>query len=313
MQQPRTLSLVWRRNILEMVLEAYFIREVLLGQIGRPLRTVVIESNAPMPYLDDALYVSFGPELAGHLRAARARGVKNIGVLHMADEHGDHDRGFYGDAGYVLRNYWFKHALVPPNPQSLGVMWVPNGYANGFGPINAQNLPGTAERKIMGFFSGALSGRTLLQERQDMVQTIQQAKLPFLVGATPGFAMGLKPITYAAFLCSTRFGLVPGGNSPETIRLYEVLEAGAIPIMLKSAVVTAPDGFNNPPFLLLDRWADLPAAYAPYADADAPRVIDVIEEKRLAVLDWWIGFKELQQKRIKDLIDRSFERAHGHK
>ncbi len=104
---------------------------------------------------------------------------------------------------------------------------------------------------------------------------------------------------------------MPAGNSPETIRLYDALEAGAIPIMLKSAFVSAPGALNNPPFLLLDTWNDLPAAYAPYADAMAPDVIATIEQQRQQVFNWWRDFKAAQQQKVRDLIERSFARAYG--
>ncbi|MBX9775508.1 MAG: glycosyltransferase family 47 protein [Xanthobacteraceae bacterium] len=309
MNSRQPLTLLWLRPTLESVLEGYFIKEVLLAEIGRPIRTVVIEASASIPFLNDVLVVSLGANLAGYLQEARAKGFRNIGLLHMADELGDHDRSFYAHADYVLRNYWFKDAIVPPNPQSLGVLWIPNGYRTGVGPISTQTMLSTVDRKIMGFFSGVLQGRSRLEERQQMAQAVTSAKLPFLVGGTPGFGQGLGPVAYAAYLCMSRFALVPGGNSPETIRLYDALEAGAIPIMLRSAFVGAPDALNNPPFLLLDSWSELPAAYAPFADANSPQVISTIEAKRQDVMAWWQSFKASHQQRLKELIDRSFARA----
>lgn len=307
----RVLNLVWTRKTLDYVPEAYFIKEILLAEICRPIRPVLVEDGAPFPFFDDALLISFGPELAGYLKEARARGCVNLGLLHMADEHGDHDRSFYDLSDYVLRHYWFKHTLVLPQPQSLGVVWIPNGYATGVGPIMPQTMLSAAERTVMGYFSGALEARTLSDERKQMVRTIREAKLPFVINETPGFAQGLKPVVYAAILSTTRFGLVPGGNSPETIRLYEVLEAGAIPIMLKSPFVTSPDALANPPFILLNNWSELPAAYAPYANAMSPHVIAAVETKRQEVFEWWTRFKATQQRRVKELIDRSFARIYG--
>lgn len=311
MNSRQPLTLLWHRPTLETVLEGYFIKEVLLAEIDRPIRTVVIEANAPMPFFSDALVVSFGPSLAGYLKEARAQGFKNIGLLHMADELGDHDRSFYGSVDYVLRHYWFKDAFVPPNAQSLGVHWIPNGYRTGVGPIATQTMLSVGDRKITGFFSGVIEGRTLLEERRQMVQAVTDAKLPFLVAGTPGFGQGLGPVCYAAFLCMSRFALVPAGNSPETIRLYDALEAGAIPVMLRSAFVSAPDALDNPPFLLLDSWSELAAAYAPYANADAPQVVAAIEAKRIEVLAWWQSFKAKQQRQLKELIDRSFDRTNA--
>jgi hypothetical protein len=306
----RPLNLVWPRQTLEVILEGYFIKEVLLSEIGRPIRSIVVEANAPFPFLNDALVVSFSNHLSGYLKEARSRGFINLGLLHMADEHGVHDRSFYASADYVFRHYWHEQALVPP-PNSLGVMWIPNGYRTGVGPIAPQTMPTTVDRRIMGFFSGVVRGRTLSDERQQMVGAIQAGKLPFLVNETSGFGQGLGPMAYAGYLSMTRFGLAPAGNSPETIRLYEVLEAGAIPVALKSPFLATSDALGNPPFVLLNNWSELPAFYAPYANATDPKVLDEIEGRRYDVYNWWKAFKALQQRRVKELIDRSFARAYG--
>ena len=63
--------------------------------------------------------------------------------------------------------------------------------------------------------------------------------------------------------------------------------------------------------MLLDNWSELPAAYAPYAEATKPDVIEELEEKRRTVVAWWTQFKATQQRRVKDLVDRSFARTHG--
>lgn len=311
MQTAAPLNVIWNRATLDAVLEGQFIREVLLAEIGRPIRMMAFQPDDQMPFYNDALVVSFDNEFAGYLAAARKRGCKNIGLFHMADELGQHDRGFYANADYVLRNYWFEDALKSPAAQSLGVAWVPNGYRTGVGPMAPQALLGIANRSIMGFFAGALKGRTLIEEREQMMRAVQGADLPFAMIETPGFAQGMGPVSYAAFMASSRFALVPAGNSPETIRLYDALEAGAIPVMLKSAFVEAKDALDNPPFILLNAWSELPAAYAPYADAKNPAVIAALEKKQQDVMAWWTKFKVAQQRKIKDLIDRSFARANG--
>ena len=302
----RPLNLIWHRQTLDRVLEGHFIEEVLLAEIGRPIRTVLIEPNASMPILNDVLVVSFGTEFADYLREARARGATNVGLLHMADEKGDHDRMFYGFADYVLRHYWFKGALISPGPNSLGVVWIPNGYRTGVGPISTRTMLSAGERKIMGFFAGALQSRALADERQSMVKIIRDADLPFLIVETTGFGGGFGPVSYASYLGMSRFGLVPGGNSPETVRLYDVLEAGAIPVMLRSPFVSASTALDNPPFAILDTWAELPQFYARYANADSPKTIAEIEDMRQTVVSWWKAFKTKQQLKVKHLIEKSF-------
>jgi hypothetical protein len=51
--------------------------------------------------------------------------------------------------------------------------------------------------------------------------------------------------------------------------------------------------------------------HAPYSNAMEPGVIDEIEGRRHDAYNWWNRFKTLQQRRVKELIDRSFARAYG--
>lgn len=314
MSQPRLLNFLWRRATLDHVLESHFMREVLLGEIGRPLRIVPYEDGQPVPLAPDTLIGSHGLESAPLLAEARARGISNIGLFHMADEQGTEDRRCYAQADYVIRHYWFAEALTKPSGRSLGVIWVPNGYANTVGPINSAHQLSIAQRTIIGFFAGTMTGRLLAGQRDAMLAAVRDARLPFNVISTPGFAQGLGPIAYAAWLCNSRFALVPAGNSHETIRLYDALEAGAIPIMVRSPFTESPDALaadGTPPFIFLDRWDQLAAAYAPYADAQNPATIARLEERRQAIVKWWATFKQHQRIKVRDLIEQSFARNAG--
>ncbi len=142
-----------------------------------------------------------------------------------------------------------------------------------------------------------------------MLRAIDTAKLPFTIVQTHGFGRELGPPTYAAYLSNARFALVPGGNSPETVRLYDALETGAIPIMLRSEYVDEPEALGGPPILLLDRWSDLPTVYREYADATSAAVVAKLQAKQDEIAAWWKHFVERQQSRAKALIDRSFARA----
>jgi hypothetical protein len=308
-EAKRPLSLLWRRSTLDTVLEGYFIKEVLLGGLERPIRLVAIEESARAPLLDDALVVSLGTEMAPYLREARARGARNLGLFHMGDESGKQDRGFYAQADYVIRNYWFEHVFAASGGASLGVWWVPNGYRTGLGPMRRQTMLGAGERQTAGFFAGVLTDRMLADQRAAMMQAVAAAKLPFVVIGTPGFGQGLGPVTYASCLANARFALVPAGNSHETIRLYDALEAGAIPIMVKSPFVHAHDALDNPPFLLLESWEGLAEAYRPYADVGSPATVAALERMRQDVAAWWVRFKSAQQRKVKDIVDRAFARS----
>jgi hypothetical protein len=48
--------------------------------------------------------------------------------------------------------------------------------------------------------------------------------------------------------------------------------------------------------LLLDHWAQLADAYAPYSDTTSAETIARLDAKQQEVLAWWTNFKRAQQK-----------------
>jgi hypothetical protein len=289
----KPLNLLWRRHTLDRVPEAFFIERVLLAGLGRPVRVLAAETMAP--FVDDLIVVSLTTEFAPYLVEARRRGMRNLMLLHLGDEHGTDDKSFYAHADLVLRNYWFEAIMTDPK-----VCWVPNGYSVGVGP--AGKLLPTSARRSAGFFAGALGRRTLSGERHAMKAAIEGADLPFALRWTATARDRLGAVAYAAALGDARFAPVPGGNSPETIRLYDALEMGAIPIMLRSRFVEAQDALASPPILLLDDWAALPDAYRRIAD-DSPKGLARLDRWQVELSEWWAGFKRLQQQRLRARID----------
>lgn len=291
----KLLNLLWRRHTLDRVPEAFFIERVLLGALGRPVRVLAAETIAEAPFVDDLLVVSLTTEFAAYVAEARRRGMRNLMLLHLGDEHGTDDKSFYAHADLVLRNYWFDAIMADPK-----VCWLPNGYAVGVGP--AGKLLPASVRRSAGFFAGALGMRTLSDERHAMKAAIEGAGLPFALRWTATKRDQLGPVAYAAALGNARFAPVPGGNSPETIRLYDALEMGAIPIMLHSRFVEVHGALAGPPILLLDNWAELPDAYQPFAD-DSPEGLARLDRWQVEVIDWWAAFKRTQQQRLRARIN----------
>ena len=297
MSNLEPLNVIWRRRTLDLVPEAYFIEHVLLGDIGRPVRTIPVEQIAQAPFLEPALVISMMTELYGYLAEARDRGFRRLMLFHLGDEHGTDDRSAYAHVELVLRNYWFPDIQTEPK-----VLWVPNGYATGVGPA----VPGTrlkaSQRSCAGFFAGALKMRTLSHERAMMKAIVERAQLGFDLHFTATARDRLGPAAYAARLANARFALVPGGNSPETIRLYDALEMAAVPIMLHSSFVEAHDALNGPPFLLLNEWGDLPKAYDPFFGT-SQRAMARADAMQAEVITWWCRFKRLQQQKIRSAVN----------
>jgi hypothetical protein len=311
----RPLNLVWRRDTLNKVLEAYFIKEVLLGALGRPVRVIVFDNDEERVFADDLLIVvrHANPQAndnVAYLAEARRRGCRNLGVFHVGDEYGTVDLSFYADADYVIRNYHFPHALgMLGQGRPRAVLWAPNGYATGVGPRETERQLAMAGRSIVAFFSGYMGAPERNPERHAMVRIVQENRLPVVLVGTGAFGQGLSPNEYAGHLENTRFALVPRGNSPETIRLYDALEAGCIPIVLAAPFFAAPETLGGPPFVILRSWQELPAfldGYLANARAGNP---DYLEDRRYAVALWWRDFKAAQQRKIKTVIDAAFAAA----
>ena len=107
MSSQLPLNVIWRRRTLDFVPEAYFIGQVLLGDLGRPVRTIAVEQISQAPFLEGTLVVSMTTEFYGYLAEARRRCIRKMMLLHLGDEHGTDDRSGYADVELVLRNYWF--------------------------------------------------------------------------------------------------------------------------------------------------------------------------------------------------------------
>lgn len=299
----RPLNLVWRRASLDMVLEGYFIKQVLLGGLKRPVRQIMFEDHGGGNIDHDTLFVVLRGDTADLLRAARQNGLKNLGVLQLGDEGGVNDRSFYAHADYVLRHYWFEDVISPAS--SPPVLWVPNGYRTGVGPIDPSRTLPVASRQIRGFFAGSFHQQSPDKQRLEMLQVVEQAQLPFLLFGTRTFGVGLSPSAYAGFLGNSIFALVPGGTSPETIRLYDALEHGAIPILLHAHFLDSKDALGAlgpPPLLTLDTWSTLPAVYRDWMQLPPRR----LEDRRREILAWWTRFKQHYQDKVRDVIEAAF-------
>jgi hypothetical protein len=120
-----------------------------------------------------------------------------------------------------------------------------------------------------------------------------------------GFGKGLNISLYSATMESSVFAPCPAGNSPETIRLYDALELGCIPVSLKHEFIFSDQAlseFGPPPFAFLNSWDELPK----FLEEMRGRLIsdvDEIQDWQTKCLFWWTNFKNSFQQKVASRID----------
>lgn len=303
---PLTVLCEWR--VLDGILESYFIRTVLLGDLRRPVRFVPVTKIDTTAPADNVLIINLFDRLVPLIRKFLEAGCRNVGVFHMGDEHCRNDRSYYGEVDYVIRNYYFEDALrLPANSRCIEAIWAPNGYRIGIGARHPETLLPIAARTSALFFAGFTgAGSGAIPARVEMLDVIKAHKLPATVITTPGFAKGLGAASYSAMLENARFALVPQGQAPETIRLFDALELGCIPVSLDHAFLQAGDAMAGAPVVQLKSWQELPSWFA--ATTRSPTHETDAAELQRQCIAWWSDFKLRQSRRVADLIERAFAR-----
>ena len=158
--------------------------------------------------------------LRQHLQAFQRRRLK-VGLFHLSDEFDVTPVDIYSDADFVFRNYYRREALRSPHCRYFGI-----GYKSGFAQ-SVVHKP-ISQRRYTWFFAGQpKSSRAAML---DQANTIPGGR--FHLTTKWSDPAGLDTTQYAALLSDTVFALCPRGNrSADCFRLYEALEAGAIPIV----------------------------------------------------------------------------------
>uniref|UniRef100_A0A914DPF2 Glycosyltransferase n=1 Tax=Acrobeloides nanus TaxID=290746 RepID=A0A914DPF2_9BILA len=152
---------------------------------------------------------------------------------------------------------------------------------------------------------------SIRSNRQEMVDKIKNVNISSYINVQANWASkdGINVVNYRDILRESAFTLAPWGNNPESLRLYEALEAGSIPIFQKldsKRSPMTPMGENNP----------IPQ-FANWDDA-----IKFVEKSRLnmklaeqlqeRIIRFWKSYKEKIQFKIKNVIDKAFKESHGY-
>lgn len=130
----------------------------------------------------------------------------------------------------------------------------------GFTP-HFKNLPADPPPKNLDVF---LSAQNTHARRNAAFSTLERVKATKRVEETTGFTEGMNPLEYADCMMATKIAPCPSGAvSPDSFRVFEALEAHAIPIADDISPVHDGEGFwrtvfPDAPFSILVSYDDLP-------------------------------------------------------
>lgn len=123
--------------------------------------------------------------------------------------------------------------------------------------------------------------------------------------SSSGFSNGYNVGLYAATMEESVFAPCPAGNSPETIRLYDALECGCIPVLLNHEFLRSPNAlaeFGFPPFIFLSSWEEFPQLLEKMKVKIAKHP-EEIQKMQHACINWWLNYKINIALKIKSKID----------
>jgi hypothetical protein len=153
-------------------------------------------------------------------------------VFHLSDEHLADPIDFYELPQCLQIVRMYDRADISPETRGkihivpLGYHWTLRG---GGCPAPFERTPRLPFRNTLwSFFGTAWQGRA---EKLEPLMTLEPNRCRFLSGWNSDEMVGREE--YIGSLLDTIFVPCPGGQNPETYRLYEALECGCIPIVVR--------------------------------------------------------------------------------
>ncbi len=284
----RDISIVTNQLTTNAALETWFIQNIILQELPFGLEWEAASASDKV-----VIYLELGELNRETIDSLRSRNNKVV-LCQMGDEFlKKYNRDVYLSCDLILRNYYFPE-IFDDEELRARTLWIPNGFKSGVGPRNPATLRPALQRRFLACFLGWLDNAgSSGNERALFRDAAQNCRQDLLLQPTAYFGQGFNVGLYSATMEYAIFSPCPAGNSPETIRLYDALELGCIPISLKHEFLLSGNALDKPPFPLLDSWDELPTLLAKYRQAMATDP-DSLARLQLECIAWW----ELRKKTV---------------
>ena len=206
--------------------------------------------------------------------------VKKIYLIHLGDEGGSEKR----DLVYSLCDHVWRTFCLPNFKEIKNVSCIPIGYKSSI-PHKKLKIN---DRKYVWNFMGTTHGAS----RYDLLNKHKNLK-PHFTNLTRDFAgkNSLNISEYYDIINNSTFTLVPHGYfHPETYRLYESLECGAIPIV-ENPYNFFDNFLPNNPFPKVNNWEESFDLIKNLINKK-----DELNNLSNRINYWWVTHKELLKK-----------------
>ncbi|WP_396189346.1 exostosin family protein [Flavobacterium sp.] len=321
---------------LNSVLETWFFQNELLG--GLPV-SIMNEESEPLLGIPskNIIYLELFQIDQALIQKAHDLGKKVV-LIHMGDEFAKKDIAAYGDCDLILRNYYFPEMFSRDDLKDR-ILWIPNGFKSGVGPRSPETIKEAPSRQHLASFMGWIDnpdsfareresfGRMVRsvrkskggrlaafsrwldrkvhfnQERREFSKSTFQCEDLYLLSST-GFASGNNVGLYSATMENSIFAPCPAGNSPETIRLYDALESGCIPVCLDHEFLRSEQALaaiGPVPFPTIETWDQLPSFLSEMKAMLHDRPHDILAMQKQCI-SWWTNYKTYIAQTISDRI-----------
>lgn len=250
-----------------------------------------------------AIYLELNQINLDLIRHIKSSGNKVI-LYHMGGEKLDKDISSYVDCDLVIRNYYFSNIINDPKFGGK-VIWAPNGFRTGVGPRSGIALKKATQRQCLAAFLGWINNSASYKnERSDFAGPAAACGENLYIMPSNGFAGGYNVGLYSAIMEDSIFAPCPSGNNSETIRLYDALELGCIPISLSHEFLLSKEALamiGPVPFPILSSWGELPRFLEKMKEKSrsCPEEILALQQQ---CINWWSDFKIAISQKIADRI-----------
>jgi hypothetical protein len=271
---------------LQNCLELDFLLYDLLPGIDLTIRPDVALQHKTIIYLEYDIDLNFSVRV-------KSLGRKLI-LIHLGDETAIKDLSAYDLANSIFRNY-FHEKIFSNNSWEGKIFWLPNGYRNGLRVKELNKPKVSSSRTSLASFIGWLSNQNSIKnERFDFKAAADKSSGILNCIPTAGFAAGYSTHLYAHVMESSIFAPCPAGNAPETIRLFDVLELGCIPITTKHRFLSGNPCLVDPPFIFINEWNELPIKLARMSQQFSTSP-EIFNSNQRQCLDYWRSTKAISR------------------